>query len=70
MNSLYFFSGTFLRNLQTTARYDAATQEFIVNTPVPDGMKFWPGGCEYVEHYKTQFFLQHFNQWCYSGQVF
>lgn len=36
--------GTNLRALQTTATYDASTQEFILDTPLPTGMKWWPGG--------------------------
>lgn len=35
--------GTFLRGLETTATYDAATQEFIINSPTITASKWWPG---------------------------
>lgn len=33
--------GSNVRGLQTTARYDAATQEFVVDTPTLQSMKWW-----------------------------
>ncbi|OXB81125.1 UNVERIFIED_CONTAM: hypothetical protein H355_005055 [Colinus virginianus] len=38
------FSGTHLRGLETTATYDPATQEFILNSPTVTSIKWWPGG--------------------------
>ncbi|RUS77078.1 hypothetical protein EGW08_015161 [Elysia chlorotica] len=35
--------GTNLRNLETTATFDAATDEFVLNTPKITSMKWWPG---------------------------
>jgi len=35
--------GTFLRGLETTATYDANTQEFIINSPTITASKWWPG---------------------------
>uniref|UniRef100_A0A6J0TYC2 Acyl-coenzyme A oxidase n=1 Tax=Pogona vitticeps TaxID=103695 RepID=A0A6J0TYC2_9SAUR len=35
--------GTYLRGLETTATFDVATQEFILNTPSISAMKWWPG---------------------------
>ncbi|XP_053151016.1 peroxisomal acyl-coenzyme A oxidase 2 isoform X2 [Hemicordylus capensis] len=35
--------GTYLRGLETTATFDTATQEFILNTPKISAMKWWPG---------------------------
>ncbi|XP_044307997.1 peroxisomal acyl-coenzyme A oxidase 2 isoform X2 [Varanus komodoensis] len=35
--------GTYLRGLETTATFDVATQEFILNTPNISAMKWWPG---------------------------
>ncbi|CAI5767619.1 peroxisomal acyl-coenzyme A oxidase 2 [Podarcis lilfordi] len=35
--------GTYLRGLETTATFDAATQEFVLNTPSISAMKWWPG---------------------------
>ncbi|XP_060608673.1 peroxisomal acyl-coenzyme A oxidase 1-like [Ruditapes philippinarum] len=44
--------GTFIRGLETTATYDAATEEFVVNSPTISSMKYWPGSmgktCNYV----------------------
>lgn len=38
------FLGTHLRGLETTATYDPATQEFILNSPTVTSIKWWPGG--------------------------
>ncbi|XP_061474753.1 peroxisomal acyl-coenzyme A oxidase 2 [Rhineura floridana] len=35
--------GTYLRGLETTATFDVATQEFVLNTPSISAMKWWPG---------------------------
>ncbi|XP_043934744.1 peroxisomal acyl-coenzyme A oxidase 2 [Protopterus annectens] len=35
--------GTYLRGLETTAVYDASTQEFVINMPTVSAMKWWPG---------------------------
>ncbi|XP_042280326.1 peroxisomal acyl-coenzyme A oxidase 1 isoform X2 [Thunnus maccoyii] len=36
--------GTHLRGLETTATYDPATQEFVMNSPTVSSIKWWPGG--------------------------
>uniref|UniRef100_A0A8D1AFF4 Acyl-coenzyme A oxidase n=3 Tax=Sus scrofa TaxID=9823 RepID=A0A8D1AFF4_PIG len=36
--------GTHLRGLETTATYDPATEEFILNSPTVTSIKWWPGG--------------------------
>ena len=36
--------GTFIRGLETTATYDSATEEFILNSPSITAYKWWPGG--------------------------
>ncbi|KAG7486680.1 peroxisomal acyl-coenzyme A oxidase 1 isoform X2 [Solea senegalensis] len=36
--------GTHLRGLETTATYDPATQEFVINSPTVSSIKWWPGG--------------------------
>ena len=36
--------GTFVRGLETTATYDAASREFILHTPTLTATKWWPGG--------------------------
>ncbi|CAJ0953827.1 unnamed protein product, partial [Mesorhabditis belari] len=35
--------GTNLRFLETTAHFDKATQEFIINSPTTSSIKWWPG---------------------------
>eukprot|EP00064_Thunnus_orientalis_P019920 superscaffoldBa00005212_g20051 len=35
---------THLRGLETTATYDPATQEFVMNSPTVSSIKWWPGG--------------------------
>ncbi|RVE76628.1 hypothetical protein OJAV_G00010670 [Oryzias javanicus] len=36
--------GTHLRGLETTATYDPATKEFVLNSPTVSSIKWWPGG--------------------------
>ncbi|KAL9108563.1 MAG: hypothetical protein Q9227_006649 [Pyrenula ochraceoflavens] len=36
--------GTFVRGIQTTATFDKARDEFVINTPNVEAIKFWPGG--------------------------
>ncbi|XP_077462145.1 peroxisomal acyl-coenzyme A oxidase 1 isoform X2 [Stigmatopora argus] len=36
--------GTHLRGLETTATYDPATEEFVLNSPTVSSIKWWPGG--------------------------
>ncbi|KXN84395.1 Peroxisomal acyl-coenzyme A oxidase 1 [Leucoagaricus sp. SymC.cos] len=36
--------GTFLRGLETTARFDAEADKFIIHSPTPSSTKYWPGG--------------------------
>ncbi|XP_028258746.1 peroxisomal acyl-coenzyme A oxidase 1 isoform X1 [Parambassis ranga] len=36
--------GTHLRGLETTATFDPATQEFVLNSPTISSIKWWPGG--------------------------
>lgn len=38
--------GTYIRGLETTATYDKATQEFVIDSPTLTSIKFWPGGCK------------------------
>ena len=43
--------GTNLLGLETTATFDRATDEFVLNTPRLSSMKWWPGGCKYSFHH-------------------
>ncbi|KAG7200556.1 hypothetical protein KM043_001117 [Ampulex compressa] len=43
--------GTFIRGLETTATYDPATQEFILNSPTLTSYKWWPGGLGHTANY-------------------
>ncbi|XP_049577730.1 peroxisomal acyl-coenzyme A oxidase 1 isoform X2 [Syngnathus scovelli] len=36
--------GTHLRGLETTATYDPASEEFVLNSPTVSSIKWWPGG--------------------------
>ena len=36
--------GSNVRGLQTTATYDPRTEEFILNSPTVESIKWWPGG--------------------------
>ena len=36
--------GTFVRGLETTATYDAKSEEFVVHSPALSSTKWWPGG--------------------------
>lgn len=60
---LYFFVGflcsigTHLRGLETTATFDPATQEFVLNSPTISSIKWWPGGRMY---YTIQTLIPHF----------
>lgn len=40
--------GTHLRGLETTATYDPATQELVLNSPTVSSIKWWPGGRKYI----------------------
>uniref|UniRef100_A0A0B8RV50 Acyl-coenzyme A oxidase n=1 Tax=Philothamnus irregularis TaxID=1899461 RepID=A0A0B8RV50_9SAUR len=43
--------GTHLRGLETTATYDPATQEFILNSPTVTSIKWWPGALGKTSNY-------------------
>jgi acyl-CoA oxidase len=40
--------GTFVRGLETTATYDKATQEFIIDSPTLTSIKYWPGASKTI----------------------
>ncbi|KAE9994775.1 hypothetical protein EG327_003039 [Venturia inaequalis] len=39
--------GTFVRGFETTATYDHISQEFLLNSPTLESIKFWPGSLGY-----------------------
>ncbi|XP_063700828.1 probable peroxisomal acyl-coenzyme A oxidase 1 [Culicoides brevitarsis] len=43
--------GTFIRGLETTATYDPATKEFVLNSPTLTSLKWWPGGLGHTANY-------------------
>uniref|UniRef100_A0A1B6GE28 Acyl-coenzyme A oxidase n=1 Tax=Cuerna arida TaxID=1464854 RepID=A0A1B6GE28_9HEMI len=43
--------GTFIRGLETTAHYDPATEEFVLNSPTLTSYKWWPGGLGQTANY-------------------
>ena len=43
------YIGTFIRGLETTAHYDAKTEEFILHSPTLTSLKWWPGNCEFIQ---------------------
>ncbi|KPJ09436.1 putative peroxisomal acyl-coenzyme A oxidase 1 [Papilio machaon] len=43
--------GTFIRGLETTATYDAATKQFVLHSPTLTAYKWWPGGLAHTANY-------------------
>ncbi|CAH0405627.1 unnamed protein product [Chilo suppressalis] len=43
--------GTFIRGLETTATYDAETEEFILHSPTLTAYKWWPGNLGQTVNY-------------------
>ena len=43
--------GTFIRGLETTATYDANTEEFVLHSPTITAYKWWPGGLGKTANY-------------------
>ncbi|XP_028031476.1 probable peroxisomal acyl-coenzyme A oxidase 1 isoform X1 [Bombyx mandarina] len=43
--------GTFIRGLETTATYDAATKEFVLHSPTVTSYKWWPGALGHTANY-------------------
>lgn len=39
--------GSFVRGMETTATFDANTDEFVINSPTTTSAKFWPGAIGY-----------------------
>lgn len=43
--------GTFIRGLETTATYDAKSQQFVLHSPSITAYKWWPGGLGKTANY-------------------
>lgn len=56
--------GTFIRGLETRATYDEKTKEFVLNSPTISSLKWWPGGCKYIE---KSLLINLLNKYNFSG---
>lgn len=62
--------GTFVRGLETTATYDRATQEFIMNSPTLTSYKFWPGNLAHTVNYALIMAQLYANSKCHGVHAF
>ena len=47
--------GSFVQGVETTATFDKATQEFVINTPTITATKFWPGDMSKMSNHAVVF---------------
>ncbi|KAH0630286.1 hypothetical protein JD844_013184 [Phrynosoma platyrhinos] len=62
--------GTHLRGLETTATFDVATQEFILNTPTLSAMKWWPADLGRTSTHAAVFAQLYLEGKCYGIHPF
>lgn len=62
--------GTFLRGLETTATYDPATKEFVLDTPSLSAYKWWPGGLGQTSNYAVVMAQLYANNKCEGPHPF
>ncbi|KFQ14038.1 Peroxisomal acyl-coenzyme A oxidase 2, partial [Leptosomus discolor] len=62
--------GTYLQGLETTAVFDVATQEFILNTPKISAMKWWPGDMGRTATHTMVFAQLYIHGKCYGVHPF
>eukprot|EP01065_Artemidia_motanka_P020324 TRINITY_DN2433_c7_g1_i1.p1 TRINITY_DN2433_c7_g1~~TRINITY_DN2433_c7_g1_i1.p1 ORF type:complete len:702 (+),score=237.82 TRINITY_DN2433_c7_g1_i1:62-2167(+) len=62
--------GSNVRGLQTTAHYDAAAEEFVLNTPTLGSMKWWPGGLGKSATHAALYAQLHVGGKCYGVHTF
>ncbi|CDQ73832.1 unnamed protein product [Oncorhynchus mykiss] len=61
---------THLRGLETTATYDPATQEFVMNSPTITSIKWWPGGLGKTSNHAIVLAQLHTQGKCHGLQAF
>ena len=59
-----------MRGILTTAHYDPSTEEFILNTPSDEGMKFWIGGAAKSATISSVFAQLYVDGVCHGPHVF
>ncbi|XP_039182538.1 peroxisomal acyl-coenzyme A oxidase 2 [Crotalus tigris] len=62
--------GSNLRGLESTATFDVATQEFILNTPSVSSMKWWPGDLGRTATHAVFFAQLYLKGHCYGMHPF
>ncbi|XP_053155313.1 peroxisomal acyl-coenzyme A oxidase 1 isoform X1 [Hemicordylus capensis] len=62
--------GTHLRGLETTATYDPASQEFILNSPTVTSIKWWPGGLGKTSNHAIVLAQLHTQDQCHGLHAF
>ena len=62
--------GSNVRGIQTTATYDKATKEFVINTPSEQAMKFWIGGAAKTSNTTAIFAQLYVEGKCYGPHAF
>ncbi|XP_063052383.1 peroxisomal acyl-coenzyme A oxidase 1 isoform X1 [Engraulis encrasicolus] len=62
--------GTFIRGLETTATYDPATQEFVMNSPTISSIKWWPGGLGKTSNHAVVLAQLHTQGTCHGLHAF
>ncbi|CAO1335553.1 unnamed protein product [Diamesa hyperborea] len=62
--------GTFIRGLETTATYDASSEEFVLNSPTLTSYKWWPGGLGHTANYAIVIAQLYSKEKCHGVQPF
>ena len=62
--------GSNVKGILTTATFDKTTQEFILNTPCQEAMKFWIGGASKTSNTAAIFAQLYIDGKCYGPHAF